>query len=109
MDMNDYQQAANRTSLLGDNPNELYYYALGLAGESGEIANKLKKIIRDHQGDESQIDVADISKEIGDVLWYIANLTNYLDLPLDTIARENIMKLESRQKRKKLGGSGDNR
>ena len=107
--MNNYQQAATKTSLLGDNPNELYYYALGLAGESGEIANKLKKIIRDHEGDESQIDVADISKELGDVLWYIANLTNYLDIPLDDVAHQNIAKLESRQKRNQLGGSGDNR
>lgn len=108
MNMNDYQKAALRTAN-PNHPNELYHLVLGLVGESGEIAEKMKKLIRDHASDESKIDRDDIKKELGDVLWYAAVLASYLDIPLEDVAQANIDKLASRQKRGVLGGSGDNR
>lgn len=108
MNMNDYQQAALRTAN-PDHPNELFHLVLGLVGESGEIAEKMKKLVRDHDSDESKIDRDDIKKELGDVLWYAAVLASYLDISLDDIATANIEKLASRQRRGVLGGSGDNR
>ena len=79
------------------------YPALGLCGEAGEVANKVKKIIRD-----KKIDV-DIGGEIGDVLWYCAMLADYFDANLGKIMEDNINKLQSRKSRGTLGGSGDNR
>lgn len=106
--MNDYQQKALRTAN-PNHPNELYHLVLGLVGESGEIAEKMKKLIRDHASDESKIDRDDIKKELGDVLWCAAVLADYLGISLDDVATTNIEKLASRQKRGVLGGSGDNR
>jgi NTP pyrophosphatase (non-canonical NTP hydrolase) len=82
---------------------------LGLVGESGEIAEKFKKRIRDLDSDEARIDRADIAKELGDVIWYVAVLAEYLDLSLDDIATANLARLANRQERGVLGGSGDNR
>lgn len=106
--MNYYQKLALKTADL-ERKNELYHLALGLVGESGEIAEKVKKLIRDHDSDESKLDKDDISKELGDVLWYIAVLSEYLGVPLEDIAQNNIDKLASRQSRGTLSGSGDNR
>ena len=82
---------------------------LGLAGEAGEAADKVKKILRDKGGFASEEDRAELIKELGDVLWYIANVARYLDVDLSDIAKGNIDKLESRRKRNKLHGEGDNR
>ncbi|MBR3132102.1 nucleoside triphosphate pyrophosphohydrolase family protein [Candidatus Saccharibacteria bacterium] len=82
---------------------------LGLAGEAGETADKVKKIIRDKGGYASEEDREEIVKELGDVLWYIANVARYLETDLSEIAKGNIEKLESRRKRNKLHGEGDNR
>ncbi|MEO8104974.1 MAG: nucleoside triphosphate pyrophosphohydrolase family protein [Candidatus Saccharibacteria bacterium] len=109
MTFNEYQAAALRTSRGKDAPNELLHLVLGLVGESGEIAEKMKKLIRDKASDESQIDRRDIAKELGDVLWYIAVLADYLAIEFDDIAKTNIAKLADRQKRNVLQGSGDNR
>ncbi|KKK05723.1 nucleoside triphosphate pyrophosphohydrolase family protein [Micromonospora sp. HK10] len=109
MDLNDYQRGALRTAAPRDRANELLHLVLGLVGESGEIAEKFKKWVRDHDSDESRIDRADIAKELGDVLWYLAVLADYLDLSLDDIATANLAKVASRQSRGVLGGSGDNR
>lgn len=108
MNMNEYQQLALRTAN-PEHANELYHLVLGLVGESGEIAEKMKKLIRDHNSDESKIDRDDIKKELGDVLWYAATLASYLDIDFDDVATTNIDKLASRQRRGVLGGSGDNR
>lgn len=107
--MNDYQKAALRTAAPKTKKNELFHLVLGLVGESGEIAEKMKKLVRDNDSDESQIDIGDIKKELGDVLWYVSALSSYLDLSLDDVATANIAKLASRQKLNLLGGSGDNR
>lgn len=109
MDLNDYQRGALRTAAPPDRRNELLHLVLGLVGESGEVAEKFKKWVRDHDSDESRIDRADIAKELGDVLWYLAVLADYLDLSLDDIATANLAKLASRQHRGVLGGSGDDR
>ena len=109
MELNEYQQGAIRTAAPRDKRNELLHLVLGLVGESGEIAEKFKKWVRDQDSDESRLDREDIVKELGDVLWYIAALADYLDLSLDDIATTNLAKLASRQSRGVLGGSGDNR
>lgn len=82
---------------------------LGLAGEAGEAADKVKKIIRDKGGYASEEDRIELLKELGDVLWYVANVAKYLDADLSDVAKNNIEKLSSRQKRNKLHGEGDNR
>ncbi|PUB30122.1 NTP pyrophosphatase (non-canonical NTP hydrolase) [Promicromonospora sp. AC04] len=109
MDLDEYQRGALHTAAPRDKKNELLHLVLGLVGESGEIAEKFKKWVRDLDSDESRIDRADVAKELGDVLWYVAVLADYLDLSLDDIAATNLAKLASRQSRGVLGGSGDNR
>lgn len=84
--------------------NALAYLGLGLTGEAGEVADKLKKWIRDEEADwESVVD------ELGDVLWYVAQIAGYLGYDLSEVALRNIKKLEDRKARGVLGGSGDNR
>ena len=87
----------------------LEYVALGLVGEAGEIANKVKKVIRDNGGEVTPEQSALIASEIGDVLWYMAALSRELGLDLGAIAQANIQKLNDRQLRGVIGGSGDNR
>jgi len=82
---------------------------LGIAGEAGEVTDKVKKIIRDKGGYASEEDKVAIAKELGDVMWYVANVARYLNIPLSEIAEGNINKLSSRKKRNKLHGEGDNR
>ena len=82
---------------------------LGIAGEAGEVTDKVKKIIRVKGGYASEEDRMEIAKELGDVLWYVANIARYLDVSLSDIADGNIAKLSSRKKRNKLHGEGDNR
>lgn len=82
---------------------------LGLTGEAGEAADKIKKILRDKDGIASTEDRDLIAKELGDTLWYIASIARYLEIPLDDIARGNIEKLESRRQRNRLHGEGDER
>ena len=85
------------------------YPMLGLAGEAGELAEKIKKIFRDDLGTLSGEKMEEIKKEIGDVMWYVSQLATELGLSLDDIVSSNIAKLRSRQERGKLQGSGDNR
>lgn len=108
MTFNEYQQAALKTADL-TRRQELFHLLLGLVGETGEIAEKFKKLVRDKNGDESLIDREDIKKELGDVLWYVAVLSEYLGIKLEDVADNNVKKLASRQARGVLSGSGDNR
>lgn len=108
MDFNIYQFRANKTAIY---PKEkaLEYLCLGLVSEAGEVAGKIKKLIRDHNS-ELTPDFADqISLEVGDVLWYIAQLSTELKMNMGKIASENIEKLSKRSAKNKLGGDGDNR
>ena len=82
---------------------------LGLTGEAGETADKIKKILRDKDGVVSSEDQKLIVKELGDTLWYIASIARYLGVPLSEVASGNIDKLESRWQRNKLHGEGDER
>lgn len=108
MELSDYQRRSRRTA---EYPREawLAYPALGLAGEAGEVAEHAKKAIRDDAGEVTDGRRAAIARELGDVLWYAAQLASELGLELDAIARENLEKLLSRQRRGVLSGSGDNR
>lgn len=89
--------------------NRLVYPVLGLVGEAGEIANKLKKVARDNEGRWEPDLTEDYEKEVGDVLWYVAAVATGLKSSLGTIGGKNIAKLFSRKARGVLGGSGDNR
>ncbi|MEO6513685.1 MAG: nucleoside triphosphate pyrophosphohydrolase family protein [Candidatus Saccharimonadales bacterium] len=110
MNFNDYQRAAIKTNLAQkDQFKELMQQVLGLADESGEVQSIFKKWIRDQNADISKLDVANVKKELGDVLWYIAVISHDLNIPLSEIAQTNIDKLASRNTRGKLRGSGDNR
>lgn len=109
MTFDEYQAKAATTSTIEDLSDLTVYTTLGLNGEAGEIAEKVKKIIRDKDSDFSQLDREDITKELGDVLWYLAMLALSLGISLDEVATTNVTKLASRKDRGILHGSGDNR
>jgi len=104
-----YQDAAETTAIYPNKGDNLYYPALGLAGEAGEVCEKIKKIMRDQKGFLTDENEDEIAKELGDVLWYVANLANEINRNLSEIAEVNLQKLEDRKNRGKLQGSGDNR
>lgn len=85
------------------------YVALGLTGEAGEIANKVKKILRDNNGVVDDDVKEEIAKELGDVLWYIGSMSKEIGYSLEEIIQMNHNKLTSRLKRGKISGSGDDR
>jgi NTP pyrophosphatase (non-canonical NTP hydrolase) len=106
----DYQARAMTTAIYpGKGTGNWVYPALGLAGETGEISEKLKKAIRDDGGVINDARRELIKKELGDVLWYVAALCTELNLDLQEIAEHNLAKLAGRQKAGKLHGDGDNR
>jgi len=112
MDFNEYQTEANKTAIYAGRGNVagLMYAALGLAGEAGEVADRVKKVWRDDVSPFSDPEVFDgLRKELGDVLWYLSQVAEEIAVPLDYIAGENVQKLRSRQERGVLGGSGDER
>lgn len=106
MDLNDYQKAARRTAIYAEH-HRVIYPALGLASEAGEVAGKIKKVLRDQGGDFAQAPTDALKDELGDVLWYVAVLAGDLGLSLDDVAAANLAKLGSRRDRGKLGGTGD--
>lgn len=106
--LNEYQNLALETAIYPEEYS-ITYPALGLAGEAGEVADKVKKVIRDNNGKFTPEKCEEIAKEIGDVLWCCAVLADRIGYKLDTIGRMNYSKLKSRQQRGKLGGNGDNR
>jgi NTP pyrophosphatase (non-canonical NTP hydrolase) len=108
VDLSEYQRLSRRTA---EYPREawLAYPALGLAGEAGEVAEHAKKTIRDDDGAVSDERKSAMAKELGDVLWYVAQIATELGLDLDQIAEQNLAKLLSRQQRGVLSGSGDER
>lgn len=115
MTFNEYQKSALTTEIMVRNSNinatEPAFMAkiLGLVGESGEVAEKFKKIIRDKNGELSNDDKQEIAKELGDVLWYTAVIADYLGVNFEDVAQTNLQKLASRKARGVSKGSGDNR
>ncbi len=107
MTFDDYQKQALATLL--PSANNLPYVALGLANEAGEVAGKVKKWIRDNNGDMQKLDKSAIADELGDTLWYIALMAHLLGIDLEDVAQANIGKLSSRLERGKLTGAGDHR
>lgn len=108
MTFNDYQTKAVETAIYGTG-NKVIYPTLGLCGEAGEVAEKIKKILRDKNGVFGPEDIEAIKKELGDVSWYIANIANDLGITFDDVATTNIEKLESRKARNVIHGNGDER
>ncbi|WP_413455969.1 nucleoside triphosphate pyrophosphohydrolase family protein [Glutamicibacter sp. FR1] len=108
MNLNQYQNEAMRTAIFPIDQG-IEYTTLGLVSEAGEVAGKVKKIIRDHDGNFSTEQKAAIADEVGDCLWYVAALARELGYPLDHVAHMNLNKLESRARRGQLKGNGDNR
>lgn len=108
MKFSEYEEIAKQTAIY-PSTHRILYPALGMAGEAGEVANKVKKLVRD--GLEKQPDDwrQQIASEIGDVLWYCAALANDLNIPLTLIAAQNKDKLLARKEKGTLGGSGDKR
>ena len=121
MTFTEYQEAASHTAIYKDNGNTVYisksdkkakdlnwvYPMLGLSAETGELANKLKKIIRDSSGNITNI--LDLQGELGDILWYVSTLATELGIDLEMLAQQNIYKLHKRQIENTISGSGDNR
>ena len=109
MTFDEYQKAADSTASYSDSGRNFLYPTLGLAGEAGEVANKIKKIQRDLNNVVDEAYRKDILKELGDVLWYVSQLAREFRSGIEEVALLNIEKLASRKDRNKLGGEGDNR
>lgn len=109
MELSDYQSKARVTALYPDAGHNYIYPTLGLVGEAGELANKVKKISRDHGNVLDEAQKQAIAEELGDALWYVSNLASELKLSLDDVAKANLEKLASRKVRGTLHGSGDHR
>ena len=107
--LSDYQQRSRATAVYPGAGDNLLYPTLGLCGEAGEVAEKVKKMVRDDAGVLTAERRAALAKELGDVLWYVAQVATEADLDLDVIAAANLEKLISRQERGVLQGSGDER
>jgi NTP pyrophosphatase (non-canonical NTP hydrolase) len=107
--LSDYQARSRRTATYPDAGDNIVYPTLGLAGEAGEVAEKVKKLLRDDGGVLSDERRAALAAELGDVLWYVAQVATEAGLELEEIAQANLDKLLSRQERGVLSGSGDQR
>lgn len=109
MDFNDYQKKSRGTAGYPAIGHPVVYPTLGLANEAGEVAGKIKKVFRDKEGHIGEETRNALKAELGDVLWYLAQVATELDLTLDEIAEHNIEKLYSRLERGKIRGDGDDR
>ena len=109
MDFKTYQKKARETAQYPNLGSNNIYPTLGLVGEAGEVAEKVKKVIRDNNGVFDEHSKEEIKKELGDVLWYISNLCTEFNFKLEDVAIQNLKKLELRISRGKISGSGDNR
>jgi len=109
MNFKEYQKQSRKTAAYPNVGSNYIYPTIGLAGESGEVSEKIKKVIRDQEGAIDENARKEIEKELGDVLWYVSQLASELGISLDDVAEKNIEKLYSRLDRGVLKGSGDNR
>ena len=106
MTFDEYQQQASKTAIYKD---KLIYPALGLGSEAGEVLDKVKKTLRDRSGVFNDDTKYAIASELGDVLWYISAMLTDMGISLDVVAQNNLAKLNSRQERNVIHGSGDHR
>ena len=106
---NRYQELSRKTWRLVHTDHPIVYPTLGLVNEAGEVAGKIKKIFRDRNGAPSEEDRQALKSELGDVLWYLAQICTELDLTLEEVAAYNLEKLFDRQARGKIQGDGDQR
>ncbi len=109
MNLDEYQSQALSTAVYTQWRDQLVCTTLGLNGEAGEVAEKVKKVIRDRAWEFTPADLENIKKELGDVLWYLAVLAKTLGLSLEDVAAHNLEKLRNRRERGVIGGSGDHR
>ena len=109
MDLRDYQRDSRATAVYPGAGENLTYPTLGLCGEAGEVAEKVKKLLRDDGGVLSDERREALAGELGDGLWYLAQVATEARLDLGEIAQGNLAKLRSRQERQVLRGSGDRR
>lgn len=109
MDFNEYQKESRKTVIYPNSGDNFIYPAIGLSSEVGEVCGKIKRVLREYGGAVNEEMRHELSKELGDVLWYLAQLSTEFGLSLDDVAIENIEKLQSRKRRGKIKGSGDNR
>ena len=109
MELNDYQKRSRKTALYTIIGHPVIYPTLGLVNEAGEVAGKIKKVFRDKEGQFSEETLHALESELGDVLWYLAQVSTELGLNLDDIAEANLTKLSDRMDRGKLKGDGDTR
>lgn len=108
--MNAYQEKATKTAFFDPQVlNPIAAVTLGLTGETGEVAEKIKKLFRNDKGALTDETREELKRELGDVLWYISQLARLLDISLDDVAAANIEKLADRNKRGVIKSSGDNR
>lgn len=109
MEFLEYQNESRRTAIYPDAGNNMSYPVLGLCGEAGEVAEKVKKVMRDKGGYFDHDSRAAIKKELGDVLWYVSQIASELNFDMNEIAQSNLDKLYDRMKRGKIKGDGDDR
>jgi NTP pyrophosphatase (non-canonical NTP hydrolase) len=107
--ISEYQELSRRTATYPGAGDNIVYPTLGLAGEAGEVAEKVKKLLRDDDGVMSDERREALAGELGDVLWYVSQVATEAGLDLEEIAQGNLDKLLSRQRRGVLSGSGDSR
>jgi NTP pyrophosphatase (non-canonical NTP hydrolase) len=109
MNFREYQTQSRKTAKYPPIGHAVIYPILGLSNEAGEVAGKIKKIFRDKSGEITATDREALKGELGDVLWYLAQVCTELEISLDEVAEYNLEKLFSRLERGKIGGDGDNR
>tara|TARA_B100000212_G_C27216844_1_gene465494 strand:+ start:203 stop:532 length:330 start_codon:yes stop_codon:yes gene_type:complete len=109
MKFDGYQIQARKTAIYPDKGKNFIYPTLGLVGETGEIAEKIKKVIRDKKGIFDNETKLALKKELGDVLWYLSNLCDEFNFSLSDVAKTNLEKLKLRASKGNISGSGDDR
>ncbi len=109
MDFKTYQKKARETAKYPNLGSNIIYPTLGLVGEAGEVAEKVKKVIRDKNSIFDEESKLAIKKELGDVLWYLSNLCTEFNFSLEDVALNNLEKLKLRAAKGKISGSGDDR
>ena len=109
MTFEEYEEFCKKTAVYPEQGNNLIYPTLGLVGEAGEVAEKVKKLIRDNNSVLDETLRREIAKEVGDVMWYVCRCAAELGFSFEEVARMNVEKLHSRLERQKLHGDGDNR